>query len=256
MAQTIEVQDVIVTFKGERVLEIENLRLEGPGLIQILGPNGAGKTTFLRVLAGLVKPLRGRVLVNGVDTTGRPGVAGRILGYVPQRPPMGRYSPISVFDLVCLGRSVRHGKLSRLRCRDGWILRLLEEVGLSGGIVWKRLWELSGGQVMRAFIARTLSHEPEIILMDEPLSPVDPAGKADLASRIGRLAESRLVIVTSHDPMILLPYTKAIMLLNRRLIAYGSPSEVLREDKLRLVYGGAAIPVRETHVHIADSHGR
>ena len=107
--------------------------------------------------------------------------------------------------------------------------------------------------MQRVLIARALVHDPQILLMDEPLSAVDPRGRAELARLIGGLGEEKLVIVTSHDPALLLEYTRSIILLNRRVVAVGPPSELLRIELLRKVYGGAAI-ILEPHVHICDSH--
>jgi len=88
--------------------------------------------------------------------------------------------------------------------------------------------------------------------MDEPLSPVDPVGRYGLAEHIGRLASSKLVLVTSHDPTLFLPYTKAILLLNRSFYIMGEPDEVLTLDNLTKVYGSSAIAIKD-HVHICDS---
>jgi zinc/manganese transport system ATP-binding protein len=104
------------------------------------------------------------------------------------------------------------------------------------------------------FIARALIHDPQILVMDEPFSAVDPAGKVGLAELVGEISAKRLVIVTSHDPMLLAAYTKEIVLVNRGIVAHGPPDKVLRPDVLEKVYGGAIILVRE-HPHIFDEHG-
>lgn len=240
---------------GEKILEDINLSVDGPGLVQVLGPNGAGKTTLLRIAAGLLKPSRGRVEVCGVDATGSPRRAGKCLGYVPQRPPISRYNPMTVHDFLATRASLRR-RWPRLFSRPARVelLRLLERVGLPGEVLSKRLWELSGGQLMRVFIARTLMGDPGILLLDEPLSPIDPRGKREFARLLGELAESKLVVVTSHDPLLLERYTKVVVLLNRRIYAVGPPSTVLVKDVLARVYSGAIIEV-ERHIHIVDEHG-
>ncbi len=253
----IRVEGLEVAYRGVKVLEVEELELEGPGLYQILGPNGAGKTTLLRVIAGLVKPLRGRVWVNGVEVSGRPEIAGRFLGYVPQHEHISGYTyPITAFDMVASSLLLRVKRWPRIRI-PGWVKReverVLREVGLPEGVWGKRVNELSGGQLQRVLIARALVHNPPILLMDEPLSAVDPRGRASIAELLGRLAESKLVVVTSHDPSLFLRYTKGIVLLNRRLVAFGAPDEVMTLDKLKEVYGEAVV-VLEPHTHICDSH--
>ncbi|MEB3861535.1 MAG: ATP-binding cassette domain-containing protein, partial [Desulfurococcales archaeon] len=103
----VEVEDLTVEYDGVKALEGVNLRLEGPGLVQVIGPNGAGKTSLLRAMLGLVKPSRGRVLIDGVDVTGSPRLAGRFAGYVPQRPRAPRLSPMTVLELVVTGLRMR-----------------------------------------------------------------------------------------------------------------------------------------------------
>ncbi|MEB3806465.1 MAG: metal ABC transporter ATP-binding protein [Desulfurococcales archaeon] len=252
----LEVRRVWYSIDGETILEDVNMRLEGPGLVQLLGPNGAGKTTLLRVIAGLLKPTRGDVIVCGENVTGRPELAGRCIGYVPQRPPISRYNPMTVGDFLAT-RMLLGGKWPRIR-PTGSLLRhargIMEIVGVDPRLQDRRLWELSGGQLMRVFIARTLLHEPEILLLDEPLAPVDPSGKAEIAKLLADLARDKLVIVTSHDPILLMEHTRTLILLNRRIHGIGAPSEIFRQEVLARVYGGAVVEVGR-HIHIVDEHG-
>ncbi len=251
----VELRGVEVQLGGETVLHNVDLTLEGPGLVQVLGPNGAGKTTLLRTILGLVKPVRGRVLVDGVDVTGRPEAAGRLAGYVPQLEPARHHYPVTAWELVeteCLIRTRPWPRLSGAPCRDR-VAEALGEAGLPREAWGKPLHSLSGGQQQRTLIARALVHNPRILVMDEPLSAVDPAGKAELAEKIAALAHSRLVIVTSHDPMLLLEHTKTIVLVNRGIVAAGPPAEVLTRENLEKVYGKAILYV-EQHLHIADEH--
>ncbi len=251
----IELRGVTVGYGGEPVLRGVRLVLRGPGLVQILGPNGAGKTTLLKTMLGLIKPMEGRVFINGEDVTGRPERAGRHVGYVPQLAAAARSFPITAWELVeteCLLRCARWPRLPFDELR-GRVQKVLERVGLPREAWRMPLWSLSGGQRQRVLIARALVHDPEILVMDEPLSAVDPVGKAELASLVGRLGSRHLVVVTSHDPMLLLPYTTMVVLVNRGIVAAGEPGEVLRPEVLSKVYGGAVIHVQE-HYHIADEH--
>ncbi|RLI09189.1 metal ABC transporter ATP-binding protein [Candidatus Bathyarchaeota archaeon] len=242
-------------YDGEVVISDMDFSLRGPGLVQVLGPNGSGKTTLLKALIGLLRPLRGRVLVNGEDITGRPEEASTYVGYVPQAFAPEQHYPMTVWELV-VGSYVFHRRgWPRLRldgrCREA-VRKALDLVDLPPGTWHRSIWELSGGQRQRALIARALVHDPPILMMDEPLSPVDPLGRVELAKHIGQLAEHKLVIVTSHDPTLLLPYTKTVLLLNRAFYVIGEPSEVLTLENLREVYGEAAIKVEE-YIHICDA---
>jgi zinc/manganese transport system ATP-binding protein len=250
----IRLVDVEHWIGNEVIIRRVSLELQGPGLVQVIGPNGAGKTTILRIMAGLLRPTSGRVIVDGEDITGDPSRAGKRLGYVPQRPPVSRFNPITVKEFVS-SRALFTRRWPRLRDStvESKVREVLETVGLSPETWDKKLTELSGGQLMRAFIARTLIHNPDILLLDEPLSPVDPVGRAGLARLLTRISQDRLVVVTSHDPILLLHHTKTIVLMNRGVAAYGPPSEVLKRDLLRRVYGEAVVEV-EHHFHISDYH--
>ncbi|BEP18534.1 metal ABC transporter ATP-binding protein [Pyrofollis japonicus] len=246
--QNIRVENVVVKYGDFIALEVERLDLRGPGLIQILGPNGAGKTTLLRTILGLIKPYRGRVEICGIDVTGNPRQAGTCTGYVPQILSTVLHYPLTPWELVFYEL-----KLRKLLSDKAQIIEALRRVGLPESVWHKPLRNLSGGQRQRAFIARAIAYDPPILLMDEPFSAVDPAGRAELAKLVGELSESRLVIVTSHDPMLLLRYTKEIVLVNKRIVAAGLPSSVLRRDILGKVYGESIMWV-ERHIHISDSH--
>ncbi|WP_062662491.1 ATP-binding cassette domain-containing protein [Aeropyrum camini] len=164
----VRVEDLTVAYNGEAVLSGVNLEFQGPGLVQIIGPNGAGKTTLLKTILGLVKPLRGKVLLDGVEATGRPEVAGRYAGYVPQNPSAPRLSPITVREFV--ETSLRLRGVARAKERA---LEVLGSLGLEGEVLEARLWELSMGMLQRAFIARAIASNPRILVMDEPLASID-----------------------------------------------------------------------------------
>ena len=258
MVAEVVVEDVYVDYRGQRVLSKVNLTFRGAGLIQVMGPNGAGKTTLLRVILGLIKPQHGRVVVNGVDVTGRPQRAGRMIGYVPQLAILDRHYPLTVLEFVELELLLRHRMWPRLSNKETRekAARVLRAVGLDESVWSKRLVELSGGQLQRSMIARALVHDPPILVLDEPLSAVDPVGKHEISRLIARLAEKKLVILTSHDPLLLLENTSMIVLLNRAVIAAGKPEDVLREDVLRRVYGEAVIYIESYYIpdwHMAKS---
>ncbi|WP_244403871.1 metal ABC transporter ATP-binding protein [Pyrolobus fumarii] len=252
----VEVHGVKVAYRGDTVLDVDRLVFEGPGLYQLLGPNGAGKSTLIRVIVGLIKPSEGEVLINGVRVEGKPELAGKYIGYVPQHEHVGHFDfPVTPFDLVASALLLRRPwpRVKTPRWVREHVEKVLDEVGLPRDSWHKSVSELSGGQLQRVLIARALVHNPPILLMDEPLSAVDPRGRVELARVIGELSKDRLVIVASHDPALLLEYTKGVVLLNRRVVATGHPDEVLRVEVLKRVYGDVALII-ERHVHICDSH--
>ncbi len=252
----VELKDVEVKLNGETVLSDLSVKFEGPSLIQIIGPNGAGKTTLLRTVLGIVKPSKGRVFVNGNDVTGRPDVMGKIAGYVPQMTNFEHDFPITAWEVVLNSYLLHRRGWPRIKPDRNAVNateRALEMVELPKNRWKKPFNELSGGERQRVLLARALVYNPDILLLDEPLSAVDPVGKVEIAGLIGRLSGEKLVIVTSHDPIMLLPYTDQVLLLNRSFYIMGKAEDVLRLDVLRSVYGESALLV-DRHVHISDEH--
>ena len=248
----IEVRDLTAGYNGFEVIRNMSLRIEGPSLIQFLGPNGVGKTTLLKVLAGLIKPMRGRVIIDGIDVTGNPSKAGKFLGYVSQLTlqPQSNY-PMSVYEFLKTSLKIRVKNISGNV--KNFIKGLLKIVGLDESVMNDNIWELSGGQRQRVFIARALAHDPPILLLDEPLSAIDPVGRAEIAKLIGRLSSKKLIIVTSHNPSLLLRYTRKILLLGRNFYIYGDVDEVMNPEVLKRVYGPSIITSSE-YAYITDSH--
>ncbi|MCS7128608.1 MAG: metal ABC transporter ATP-binding protein [Sulfolobales archaeon] len=229
-----------------------------PSLIQVIGPNGAGKTTLLKAIAGLIKPFSGRVFISRVDVTGDPGKAGKYVGYVPQVHSLNSSykHPITPWELL---ESTLYISNRSLRSMDkGGLLRRvemsLESVGLPRSLWSKPLWSLSSGQVQRTVIARALLNNPIVLLLDEPLASIDPKGRFDIARLIAELKSDKVVLVASHDPLILQPYTDYVLLINRSRYVFGKPSEVLREEVLRKFYYSEAIVSLKEYVHISDYH--
>jgi len=253
----IVVEDLTAGYGDEPVIENISFELRGPALVQILGPNGAGKTTLLKAILGLLYPMSGRVFINDEEVTGDPEKAGVYVGYLPQlfTTYFSKY-PITAWELVESSLLMHKKKWPRLfvgvddRKR---IEEVLSTVGLSREAWKKNFWHLSGGQRQRVLLARALVHDPPILVMDEPFSAVDPAGRIDLVQVIAKLSETKLILSTCHDPELLLPYTDTIILLNRKLFKIGKPQDLLKIEEMKKIYGEAAILMQD-HIHICDFH--
>ncbi len=243
----VEVEGLRVRYGDEVIFEGESFELSGPGLILIIGPNGAGKTTLMRSLLGLVR-IDGRVFINGVDVTGRPERAGRFVGYVPQMGPQDLTVPISVIELLSSSLALR--KLSK---GSEHLREIVDLLGLRE-ILNLPLSSLSGGQRQRVLLARALAPDPPILMMDEPISSIDPAGRETIIDLILDLSKEKLVILSSHDPALFANQAKGVMALNRRIVSMGPPEEVLNEKVMREVYGRSLILI-ERCLHVVDYHG-
>lgn len=224
-------EDVWVHYDGTLALEGVNIAVEYGDFLGIIGPNGGGKTTFLKAVLGLVKPSRGRVLVDGAS----PEKGRRIVGYVPQLKDFDWDFPISVWDMVSMGRYRKKGLFRMFDKGDRRATeRALETVGISH-LRHRQIGTLSGGQQQRAFAARALVGEPKLLLLDEAMSGVDASTRTEFYELLRELNRDATIVMVSHDISAVSAYAEKIACLNRRLYYHGS-REIPREE-LEATYG-------------------
>lgn len=226
------VRDLAVRYG--KLLALERIGAEiRPGRITgILGPNGAGKSTLLKALLGLVPKEGGEVLYGGQV------LRGEQVAYVPQRSAIDWSFPATVWDVVLMGQVRAAGWLRRIgpegRERAA---QALERVGM-GAYRDRPIGRLSGGQQQRVFLARALAQEAEIYALDEPLAGIDQPSEAIVFQVLRELADAgHIVMVVHHDLGQALAYFDEVLLLNRVLIAQGSPQQVLQPQVLQRAYG-------------------
>jgi len=190
----------------------------------IIGPNGGGKSTLLKVMLGLITPDAGVVRILGES----PERSRRTIGYVAQRSIFDQEFPISVWDVVLMGRQGVRGMVRRYDAADvSAAEQALERVGMRGARR-KQIGRLSGGEQQRVFIARALVGAPQILLLDEPLASVDPAMQTDLYELLGELRRTLTIVMVSHDIGAISVYVDSIACLNRKLHYHG-PAEISPE---------------------------
>jgi manganese/iron transport system ATP-binding protein len=227
----LRVDDLCVSYNGSHALEGVSLAVHQGEQVAIVGPNGAGKSTFFKALVGLIPTASGSIQTNVGE-----------LAYVTQRSAVDWSFPVTVHDVVMMGRIGKMGWLRWQRPRDREIVqRSLAQVGMAE-LANRQIGELSGGQQQRVFIARALAQEARILLMDEPFSGVDAAAQEAILELLRTLPERGVtVLVSTHDLNMAVERFDRIALLNRRLIAYGLPRQVIRPDTLAAAYGGQAL---------------
>jgi len=218
MGEAVRLEDVWVRYGDITVLEEVNLTVKEHDFLGIIGPNGGGKTTLLRVILGLVKPSRGRVWVLG----GSPEKGRRFIGYVPQYTEFDRDFPITVLDVVLMGRLGRVGLFKGYRDEDRRIaLEALEKMEMLD-FKDRRLGSLSIGQMQRVFIARALATEPRLLLLDEPTASIDKPMQTNIYELLQRLKDEVTIILVSHDIGVISTYVDKIACLNRKLFYHDS----------------------------------
>lgn len=230
----LDVRELTVDLGGIVALEGVSFTLARGDSVAVVGPNGAGKSTLFRAVAGVLDRTRGTITVYGSAPGGHICIA-----YVPQASHVDWNFPVSVFDAVMMGRTRRIGWVRRPRRSDrALVYQCLEMVNLED-LARRQIGELSGGQRQRAFIARALAQEAEIILMDEPLTGLDVGSQQDIFAILASLAARGVTLmVSTHDLEAAAARFPLIMLLNRRLLAFGGREEVLTPGLLLATFGG------------------
>jgi len=233
-APVVSVDHVTVRYNGgPPALDDITFELWPGERVAIVGPNGAGKSTLLKIVAGILVPTSGRADVYGY------GAGGHIcIGYVPQRSNVDWNFPVTVADVVMMGRVAKIGLLRQAGRADRQrVAESLERVGISA-LARRQIGELSGGQQQRVFIARALAQEAELLLMDEPLTGLDIPSQEAIFDILELLKQQRMtVLVSTHDLQLASDKFDRLMLLKRRLIGFGRPAEVLTSEHLQSAYG-------------------
>ncbi|MEM1873492.1 MAG: ABC transporter ATP-binding protein [Acidilobaceae archaeon] len=249
----VEVSDLYVSYGSRDVLKGVALRAEEGEVVAVIGPNGAGKTTLLKTICGIVKPRRGRVLVEGVDVARAPrGVVAKLVGYVPQRVqvPEG----LTVLEYVLTGRKPWI-KLAPTSIDYEVSLRALKTVGAEH-LAERDVSRVSGGELQLASIARALAVEPRVLLLDEPTTHLDLRHQIEVQEVVEKLARSEgiTVVVSLHDLTQAMRMSDRVYVLNSgEVVAEGRPESVLTSELVEKVYGVKAMVLRQLRAVIPVS---
>jgi len=206
-------QDVVFEYPGKRALCGVSFRLPAGSITALVGPNGAGKTTLLRCLAGLEAPYSGDISVAGVDVAASPREAHRRIGFLPDF--FGLYEELTVRQCL-LYHALIHGPAPR----D--VDALVEDVAARSGIAPLLAIEagaLSRGQKQRVALGQAIIHAPQVLLLDEPASGLDPAARRELSALLRALGEEGMtIVVSSHILSELEDYSSHLIILDRGLV--------------------------------------
>lgn len=250
----IEISDLSFRYGSESVLEGVSLSIEKRDVLGLIGPNGGGKTTLLKLILGLLPLQAGRIKLFGQPSEEFRERAR--IGYVRQRAlESGPRFPATVEEIVSLGRAPRLSRWRSWRSVDtqavAAALRAVEIAELRS----RSVWELSGGQQQRVFLARLLAQEPELLLLDEPTTAVDPKAETEFYQLLERLNREQglTIILVSHDLETIARQVTKIACLNKRLLYYGTPEEC-SHPLLEELYAGKRV-LHHGHGWIPPRHG-
>lgn len=240
MKEAVVFRDLVVRYDSVTALTGATATVRCGEALGIVGPNGSGKSTLLKTIAGLLQPASGTLEVFGQSPHMlKPGA----IAYVPQIEAVDWTFPATVWDVVSMGRFPGLGLFRRFGKRDrAAVQRALELVNMSG-LASRHISALSGGQQQRAFMARAIAQEPDLLLLDEPTTGVDATTEEALRQVVRELVKEGLpVVMTTHDLDRAADWFDRLMVLDRRVLAIGTPENVLES--------GAYAGIREhTHTH-------
>lgn len=236
MTAALSVENVSVHYGEVHALEGASLEIAAGRVCGLVGMNGSGKSTLFKTIMGIVRPDSGQVRIHGEA----PSLARRrgVVGYVPQSEEVDWAFPLSVRDVVMMGRYGRQGFTRRPRPADhAAVDAALERVELTD-YAGRQIGQLSGGQKKRTFVARGIAQEATVLLLDEPFAGVDKRSEATITRLLRELAaDGRTIFVSTHDLHALPDLADEAVLLLRRVLRHGPPSEVLRPETLALAFG-------------------
>jgi zinc transport system ATP-binding protein len=191
----VSVQHLSFSYQEISVLKDISFEIQQGQFIGIIGPNGGGKTTLLKLLLGFLKPVSGTIKIFGED----PWNAHSKVAYVPQSLRFDKQFPISVLELVLQGRLNHLPWYGCFSKQDKEIaLNALERVGLAD-LSKRPFGSLSGGQAQRTLIARALTSEPELLLLDEPTASVDVKAESEIYEILKKLQGSMTILMVTHN---------------------------------------------------------
>lgn len=230
----LEIENVSMSYGKNIALENISFNVEEGQNIALIGPNGAGKSTLFKAMVGLMSPDKGRILIHGFPV----GYHNDCVAYVPQKEEIDWLFPVTVFEVVLMGR---YGKIKKFKKPQKKDIEAVNESLLQMGIkdlAYSKISELSGGQQQKVFIARAITQEPHILLMDEPFTGVDMSTKETILAFLDNYKKSKItVMVATHDLNMVAKNFENVLLLNKKIIAYGKPSQVFTPKNLGEAFG-------------------
>ena len=234
-AAPLEIHDLTVAYHKKPVLWGVDLAVPAGKLVGIVGPNGAGKSTLIKAAMGLLPLNSGWVKIFGQPVR----KALKRVGYMPQRESVDWDFPVSVMDVVLMGRYGHIGLIKRPRKEDREIAReCLDKVKMLP-FANRQISNLSGGQQQRVFLARALAQQSDLYFMDEPFAGVDAATESAIVALLQELKnKGKTLLVVHHDLPTAREYFDMLLLLNMRVVAFGATEQVFTAELLQKTYGG------------------
>ena len=250
LPERLEVHNADIGYGDKIVLHDLTFSVPHGTRVAVVGPNGAGKSTLFKALVGLLPLRSGRIFVHGLPL----GNHKDCVAYVPQREEVDWRFPVTVRDVVMMGRYDHQGWFGPASRQDRQVVdRSLTQMAIAH-LAQQAISDLSGGEQQRVFLARALAQDPHILLMDEPFTGVDvPTQESTLGLLDDLRAEDVTAMIATHDLGIAVEKFDLMLLLNHRLIAFGPPAEVMKQDNVLEAFGSRLTVLADGSM-IVDEH--
>lgn len=225
MANLLEMNLLSAGYDENIILQDITFKVNENDFIGVIGPNGGGKTTLLKVILGLIKPVKGSLVFNN-DL-----INENSIGYLPQISTGDINFPVTVTDVILSGMMIRKKIISGMSVDDKRRAReIIDDLGLSGHH-HAPLNELSGGQLQRVFLGRAIFGNPKLLLLDEPGNFVDSTFENDFYEKLKDLNKKMAILMVSHDLGMISSHVKSYACVNKSL-HYHPSSEITNEQLL------------------------
>ena len=264
MTSVLEIENLVIGYDNHLAVDKISFNVREGDILGIVGPNGAGKTTLFRAILGLQK-YSGRIRLFGLEGSKYHSLLP-LIGYVPQQVIFEPNFPATVYDVVSMGiisnkKLVKGAKfVQQCGCcwnqiysnlgNDNKVMTALKTVGLES-LKNRRIGELSGGELQRVFIAKSLVKDPLLLILDEPVTSVDFESQAKFYELIKKInQENQITIVwSSHDLDAISKYASRVACMNKKLFFHGEKEEFFSNKDLLKTYTESSM---QMHMHSHD----
>lgn len=244
----LRIENLTVRYEDLNALDNVTHSFEPGTSTAVMGVNGSGKTTMLESIAGLIQPTSGQI----------DGVPDR-LAYVCQHPPT-TWMPLTSNEVLAMGRYRERGLIGLLRAADRAAMHAAAERLNINHLLNHTFSELSGGQQQRVRIAQVLASEPDLLLLDEPITGLDIPSQERILEMIEDYSRHGAIVILTTHHLDEARHCDSVMLLANKLIGAGNPQEMLTEQRLRDAFGERLLGDHRDHAHdqdmiLLDDHG-
>ena len=233
----VKLNNVAISFNKKNIIHDISFDLFSGQIVTLIGPNGAGKTSLLKIILGIISPDKGTVWKKD-DLK---------IGYVPQKINLVRSIPLTVERFLKLDEN--HNRTD--------LINALKETGAENLLEYG-LHTLSGGEMQRVMLARTLLKQPDLMVLDEPAQGLDPVGEEQFYAFLSRLNKTKhcAILMVSHNLHVVMAQTHRVLCLNHHICCSGTPDEIAASPDYLSLYGKdsalAFYKHRHDHQHLPD----